>query len=158
MGLLDRFAQVRRDFRETVSRFPKDQAGEKVCGGWDIKCMLAHIAGWDAYFAMIARRLRRGEDVPFWGDNPSWGENMEKRNEALVKEREGRTWEEVQAEFAKAGGDFLGEYSNLEEKLWSRRFWGQRNPTPAWVVKHNLEHYEEHMGIVKKKLKEWEGG
>jgi hypothetical protein len=158
MGLVSRFARVRRDLVETVSRFPENKAGEKVCGGWDIKCVLAHMAGWDAYFAMIARRLRTGGEVPFWGDSPSWGENMEKRNEALVKEREGRTWREVQDEFVKAGGEFLGEYGNLEEKLWSRCFWAQRNPTPAWVVEHNAEHYEEHTEAIKRKLKEWEGG
>jgi hypothetical protein len=157
MGLMSRFAQVRRNLMETVSRFPEDKVEEEVCGGWDIQCVLAHMAGWDAYFALIARRLRTGEEVPFWGDNPSWGENMEKRNEGLVKEREGRTREEVQDEFVKAGGEFLGEYSNLEEKLWNRRFWTQRNPTPAWVVKHNVEHYEEHLHEIEKKLKEWEG-
>jgi len=94
---------------ETVSRFPEDKAGERVCGKWDIACVLAHMAGWDTYFAMIARQLRMGKDVPYWGDNPYWGENMEKRNEALVKEREGRTWKEVRDEFVKASGEFLEE-------------------------------------------------
>ncbi len=154
---MNRFARVRRDLMKTVSRFPEDNAGEGVCGGWDIKCVLAHIAGWDTYFGMIARRLRMGQDVPYWGDDPSWGENMEKRNEALVKEREGRTWNEVREGFMKASGEFLEEYSKLEEKLWNQRFWAKRNPTPAWVVKHNAEHYEEHMEEIEKKLKEWEG-
>ena len=155
MEVMSRFAQVRRDLMETVSRFPVDKTEEGVCGGWDIKCVLAHIAGWDTYFAMIARRLRMGQDVPYWGDNPDWGENMEKRNEALVKEREGRPWNEVRDEFVKASEKFLEEYSHLEEKLWSRRFWAQRNPTPAWVVKHNAEHYEEHMEEIERKLREW---
>ena len=106
---------------------------------------------------MIVRRLTIGKDVPYWGDNPQWDENMDKRNEALVKEREGRIWNEVRDEFVKASEKFLEEYSNLDEKLWNQRFWAQRNPTPAWVVKHNAEHYEEHAKELAKKLREWEG-
>ncbi len=126
-----------------------------MCGDWDIKHVLAHIAGWDTYFTMIVRRLRLEEDVPYWGDHPYWGENMEKRNEALVKEREGRTWEEIRDEFVKASEEFLKEYNSLEREIWNRRFWGQRNPTPAWVVKHNLDHYAEHREEIEKKLREW---
>jgi hypothetical protein len=156
MESVKQFAQVRDSLLKTVSSFPADKAEEAVCGAWDIKCLLAHIAGWDIYFAMIARRLRLGEDVPYWGDNPYWGENMEKRNEALVKEREGRSWGEVRDEFMKSSEEFLKEYSNLEGELWSRRFWEKRNPTPAWVVKHNVEHYEEHLAEIEKKLRDWE--
>ena len=155
MELVKRFAHARGDLLKTVSSFPEGKAEEAVCGEWNIKGILAHIAGWDTYFAMIGRRLRMGEDVPYWGDNPYWGENMEKRNQALVKEQEGRTWDEVRGEFVKASEEFLKEYSNLEGELWSQRFWGQRNPTPAWVVKHNLEHYEEHREEIEKKLREW---
>jgi hypothetical protein len=158
MRLVKRFAQVRSDLMKTVSGFPEDKTEEAVCGDWDIKEVLAHIAGWDTYFTMIARRLRMGEEVPYWGDNPFWGENMEKRNEGLVKEREGRTWDEVRDEFVKASGEFLKEYSNLEGEVWNRRFWGQRNPTPAWVVKHNVEHYEEHREEIERKVGEWEKG
>jgi hypothetical protein len=154
--VVKRFAQVRSDLLKTVLNFPAGKAEEAICGEWNIKGVLAHIAGWDSYFAMIVRRLRMGEDVPYWGNNPSWGENMEKRNEALVKEREGRTWDEVRDEFMKSGEEFLKEYRNLEGKLWSRRFWGKRNPTPAWVLKHNVEHYEEHRKEIEEKLKEWE--
>jgi len=149
MELVDRFAQIRGGLLETISKLPEDKAGERVCGKWDIACVLAHMAGWDTYFAMIARQLRMGKDVPYWG------ENMEKRNEALVKAREGRTWNEVRDEFIQTSEEFLEEYSNMDEKIWTQRFWAQRNPTPAWVVKHNVEHYEEHREEIEKKLREW---
>jgi hypothetical protein len=155
MELVKRFAQVRSELLKTASAFPESKAGQTVCGDWNIKGVLAHIAGWDAYFTVAVRRLRIGKDVPYWGDNPIWGENMEKRNEALVKEQKGRIWSEVRDEFVKAGEEFLKEYSSLEGELWSRRFWGQRNPTPAWVLKHNVEHYEEHREEIEKKLREW---
>jgi hypothetical protein len=156
MEFVKRFAQVRIGLLKIVSSFPEDKTEEVVCGEWNIKCVLAHIAGWDSYFAMIVRRLRMGENVPYWGDDPFWGENMEKRNEGLVKEREGRTWDEVRDEFWRSSGEFLKEYSDLEAELWSRRFWERRNPTPAWVVKHNVQHYEEHREEIEEKLKEWE--
>lgn len=156
MDLVRRFAQARGDLFKAVSGFPEGRANEALCGNWNIQGVLAHIAGWDTYFAMIVRRLRMGEEVPYWGDHPQWGEDMEKRNEALVKEREGRTWEEIHDEFVKAGEEFLKEYRNLEEGLWDQRFWGQRKPTPAWVLKHNVEHYEEHRKEIEKKLKEGE--
>ena len=156
MDLVRRFAQARGDLFKAVSGFPEGRANEALCGNWNIQGVLAHIAGWDTYFAMIVRRLRMGEEVPYWGDHPQWGEDMEKRNGALVKEREGRTWGEIHDEFVKAGEEFLKEYRNLEEGLWDQRFWGQRKPTPAWVLKHNVEHYEEHRKEIEKKLKEGE--
>jgi hypothetical protein len=151
MEVADRFAQVRRDLLEKVSSFPGDKSGQAVCGQWDIKCVLAHIAGWDAYFTMIVRLLRNGKDVPYRGDN------IEKWNAAMVKEREGRTWNEVRDEFVKASEELLKEYSKLEGESWSRRFWEQRDPTPAWVVKYNAENYQEHLAEIEKKMREWEG-
>jgi hypothetical protein len=118
---------------------------------WDIKCVLAHIAGWDAYFAMIVRLLRNGHDLPYRGDN------IDEWNETLVKEREGRTWAEVRDEFATASQEFLEEYGNLAEALWTERFWEQRKPTPTWVVRHNAGHYKKHLGNVDKKQREWGG-
>ena len=90
-----------------------------------------------------------GEDVPYRGNE------VEKWNAAVVKERQARTWNEVRDEFLKAGEDFLEEYGDLEGDLENRRFWEQRKPTPAWVVEYNAEHYEEHTAQIKKKLKEW---
>jgi hypothetical protein len=149
MEAVNRFAQVRRHLLETVSGFPEDKAGKAVCGQWGIKCVLGHIAGWDAYFTMAVKLLRKGQDLPYRGDH------IEKWNISMVKEREGRTWNEVRDEFAKADEGFLKEYGNLEGELWTRRFWEQRKPTPAWVVKYNAEHYDEHMAGIKNKLKEW---
>jgi hypothetical protein len=63
----------------------------------------------------------------------------------------------VREEFARAGEEFLKEYSSQEGEFWRRRFWPERNPTPAWVVKYSAEHYEEHREGIKKKLREWEG-
>lgn len=148
--LVNRFAQVRRDLLETVSSFPADRIEETLCGEWDIKCVLAHIAGWDTYFTKIVNLLRIGEDVPYWGD-------IEEFNETSVREREGRTWDEVRDEFVKAGEEFIEEYSNLEERLWSKRFWEQGNPAPAGVVKINTHHYKEHLEGIEKKLSEWGG-
>jgi hypothetical protein len=151
MELVNRFAQVRGDLLATVSGFPEDKLEEAVCGEWDIKGVLAHIAGWDTYFTAIVRLLRAGEDVPFRGDR------IEGWNEALVKEREGRAWSEVRDEFEREGEGFLEEYRRLEGDLWSRRFWAQRNPTPAWVVEHNTGHYAGHLDEIRQKLREWEG-
>ena len=147
--LVNRFAEVRRDLLETVSGFPADRAGEAVCGEWDLRCVLAHIAGWDSYFTEIATLLRAGEDkIPYWG-------NIEEFNEASVKKREGRAWDEVNGEFVRGGEAFIEEYAGLEKQLWHKRFWEQGDPAPAWVVKINTEHYVEHLEEIKEKLKAW---
>lgn len=72
-----------------------------------------------------------------------------------MREREGRTWNQVRDEFVQAGDEFLEEYGNLEEQLWGQRFWEGQNPTPAWVVQHNLEHYKEHREEIVSKLRGW---
>jgi len=61
--------------------------------------------------------------------------------------------EEIRDEFVKAGDELLKNYSNLEERFWNAVS-GQRNPTPSWVLKHNVEHYEEH----RKEIGEETGG
>jgi hypothetical protein len=148
MELVKRFAQVRKDMLETVSGFPAARVEEVAYGAWDIKGVLAHIAGWDTYFTMIVRLLKEGQEVPFRGDR------IEQWNDAFVKEREDRTWDEVRDEFVQAGQAFLEEYSHLDEELWNRRFWAQRQPTPTWVIKHNTEHYETHLQEIRQKLGE----
>jgi hypothetical protein len=151
VALVARFAQARRDLLATVSGFPEEQSEEPVCDEWNIKCVFAHIAGWDTYFTTIVRLLRIGEDVPYRGDN------IEKWNVAFVREREGITCNEVLKEFVRASEEFLEEYSHLEEEPWSQRFWDQRDPTPAWVLKHNTEHYGEPLDEIRKRIREWEG-
>lgn len=140
--LVSRFAQIRSDLLATLRGFPVDQVGESVCGEWDLKCVLAHIAGWDSYFTEIAKLLRAGEEVPYWGD-------IDEFNAASVKKQEDRTRDEVNDEFVRAGEAFIEEYGTLEEALWNKRFWKQGNPTPTWVVKINIEHYTEHLEEIK---------
>jgi hypothetical protein len=151
MESVKRFAKVRADLLETVINFPEGKVEETVCGQWDIKCVLSHIAGWDIYLTMAVRLLRTGKDVPFRGGK------VQEWNRAFVKEREGRTWSEVREEFARAGEEFLKEYISLEGDFWRRGFWSERNPTPAWVVKYSAEHCEEHLEEIRRKLREWEG-
>jgi hypothetical protein len=146
MEVLKRFIRVRRDLQEIVNDFPEDKVEEAVCGNWGLKCVLSHIAGWDAYFTTALRLLRKGEDVPFRGDK------IEEWNEAFVKEREGKTWREVRDEFAKTGEDLVKEYTNLTEELRNRRFWPERNPTPAWVVEYSAAHSKEHLEEIRGKL------
>ena len=62
------------------------------------------------------------------------------------------SWSEVRDEFVKASEEFRKEYGNLDEELWNRRFWEQRAVTPAWVVKHIIEHYKEHGAEIEKAL------
>lgn len=141
-----RFVQARDDLLEALERFPAEKVGEPVCGTWDLRCVLAHIAGWDGYFAEMVERLRTGKDVPYWGDIDAF-------NEASVEEREGRTLDAVRNEFVKTGAVFIEAYGSLEEGIWSRRFWEQGKPTPAWVVEVNTAHYREHLEEIEKELK-----
>jgi len=141
------FAQVRDDLLGALERFPADRVGEPVCGMWDLRCVLAHIAGWDGYFVEIVKRLRAGDQVPYWGDIDAF-------NEASVEEREGKTWDEVKDEFVKTGAIFIEVYGDLEKGLWRRRFWKQGKPTPVWVVEINAAHYREHLEEIEKTLKE----
>lgn len=141
------FVQVRGELLEALERFPVEKVGVPVCGTWDLRCVLAHIAGWDEYFVEIVERLKAGEEVPYWGDIDAF-------NEASVEERKDRTWDEVKDEFVKAGEDFIAIYSDLEEELWSRRLWEQGKPTPAWVIEINTAHYREHLEEIGKKLEE----
>ena len=148
--LVNRFVQIRKDFLETVSSFPADRIEEPLCGEWDIKCVLAHMAGWDIYFGKIVNLLRIGKDTPYWGD-------IQACNEAAVREREGRTWDEVRDEFKKTGQEFIEAYSTLDEQLWSKRFWEQADLAPAGVLEINIHHYGEHLEEIEKKLSEWGG-
>ena len=53
-GYVNQFTQVRKSLVETVLNYPDDKLGKIVSGEWNIKCVMAHIAGWDTYFTMIS--------------------------------------------------------------------------------------------------------
>jgi uncharacterized damage-inducible protein DinB len=143
---LKQFTRARKSLVELVLNYPDDKLDEAVSGEWNIKCVIAHIAGWDTYFTMIAKLLRLGKEVPYRGDR------IDRWNDEIVKEQAAKSWNEVQAEFVKAGQAFRREYGNLDQELWNRRFWEQRPATPAWVVKHITEHYKEHTADIEKVL------
>ncbi len=146
--LVKRFVQVRSDFLETLKMFPADRTEEVVFGAWNLKQVLAHLVGWDSYFTEIVQKLRIGEKSNYWGD-------IDKFNEAAVKQRAEMTWDEVYEEWKRASEEFIKEYGDLDEGLWNARFWKQENPTPAWVLKITSEHYEEHVEKITQKIRAW---
>jgi uncharacterized protein (TIGR03083 family) len=145
---LDRFGRARSELVATVLGISPDRVQHSVCGEWDIKCVLAHIIGWDITFAEMLKMLKSAQDVPYRGDDiQGW-------NEAFVRQREDKSWTEVLDEFVQAGALFVEEYGNLENDLWDRRFWEGKDATPAWVLRHNTKHYEEHWQEIVHQLRE----
>ena len=140
--LVNRFAQVRADLLGTVKGFSPDRVGETMFGEWDLKRVLAHMAGWDSYFTEIVRLLKAGEEPSYWG-------SIDEFNQASVQKRESDTWDKVNEEFVRAGAEFIVEYGNLEDGLWNQRFWEEGNPTPAWIAEINIEHYTEHLEEIR---------
>jgi hypothetical protein len=108
--LVRRFTQDRQDLLDTLKGFPADRIQDVAFGEWDLQSVLAHLAGWDLYFAEMVRLFKAGEEVPKWGDINAF-------NEASVAARAGRTWGQVYEEFVSAGEAFIAEYRDLEPAL-----------------------------------------
>ena len=65
--LLREFVKVRKDFINTLKKFPNDKYEEKLFGEWSLKDVIAHFTGWDRYFIDAIELLSNGKKVPYWG-------------------------------------------------------------------------------------------
>ena len=148
--LVSRFAQDRQDLLDTLKDFPADRVEEVAFGKWNLRCLVAHLAGWDGFFTELVKLLRAGSKVPYWGEIDAF-------NEASVQARADWTWKKVYDEFVSAGEAFIAEYGSLEEELWDRRFWAQGPVTPGQIVEINIHHYEGHLAKIVERLAEWGG-
>ncbi|HEX2987164.1 MAG TPA: DinB family protein [Chloroflexota bacterium] len=152
MTRLDRLARARSELMALVLAVPDDVAEEPVCGEWNLRCVLAHLSGWDTYFTAAARLLRAGAEVPFRGDS------IDEWNRQMVTERESKSWDEVREEFVRMGEHLLEEYGRLDEGQWGQRFWPGIGATPEWAIRRVAEHYEEHLAGIKERLGGQPGG
>ncbi len=144
--LVNQFIKVRKEFIETLKKFPIDQVDKRLFGEWNLKDVLAHLAGWDTYFTEILSCLKRGNEIPYWS-------NIEKFNENSVGNRKYMSWNEVYDEFVSSGEEFIKEYLDVRQDYRSVRFWKKRSYTPTKILEINIHHYEKnHLDEIKEKL------
>ncbi len=140
------FIEVRRELIEEIDRFPASKVDSVLFGEWSLKDVLAHLIGWDEYFARIVGLLKSGEDIPYWGSISSF-------NEASVNARRDLSWQEVYEEFIAVGEEFVRTYSQIPDNLQETRFWKNRNYSPSRILGVNIHHYaKSHLPEIKKKL------
>ena len=144
--LISHFVEVRAEFLDVLGRFPARRRGDVLFGKWNLKDLVAHLAGWDQYFVELLVSLQAGEEPPYWG-------NMTKFNEASVQKRRESPWEVVYDEFVAAGDEFIRCCTQLPAELRDVRFWKGRSYTPARILEINIHHYAvSHLKQVKRKL------
>jgi hypothetical protein len=134
--LIEQFVQTRQELVELINRIPSEKT-DVVFGAWDLKCVLAHLTGWDVYFTKGAQLFERGESVPFWGD-------IDAHNAQSAKNAEGKSWNEVHAEWLTAGDTLIEVYRALDDSLWEAQIWENPPVTPARFLKITVDHYAEH--------------
>jgi hypothetical protein len=145
-GRLIHFGEVRAEFLEVLRAFPAARRNEILFGEWSLKDVVAHLIGWDAYFADILASLKAGKEPPYWG-------SISRFNEPSVQRRRSASWEVVHDEFVVAGDEFLLRYAQLSPNLWHVRFWKGKRYTPATILDVNLHHYaKSHLPQVKRHL------
>ena len=108
--LISHFVEVRAEFLDVLGRFPARRRGDVLFGKWNLKDLVAHLAGWDQYFVELLVSLQAGEEPPYWG-------NMTKFNEASVQKRRESPWEVVYDEFVAAGDEFIRCCTQLPAEL-----------------------------------------
>ena len=115
-NLINQFIEARKDFLETLDKFPKDKIEEALFGEWNLKGVIAHFSAWDIYFTNALKLLKQDKEVKHW-------QSINKFNEVEVNKRKKWAWEKIHNEFVKAGGDFIKEYNNIPNKLKEKFFW-----------------------------------
>jgi hypothetical protein len=110
------------------------------CGGWGVREILAHIAGWQREMIPVLERVARGEKpIP---DGVSY-EDVDGWNTRHVGARRGLTVEGVRAELDASHGEFLAAARAVPET----RFAPDKTATRV-VDLNGPHHYREHTGQI----------
>jgi hypothetical protein len=134
--LLDKFRKARKDFLETLEKFPADKREKVLFGEWNLKQVIAHFAAWDIYFANVLKLLKQNKPVIHWG-------NINKFNEIEVSKRKNWSWEEIYQEFVESGEEFIKEYNQIPKELEEKIIWPDKKYTPLKFLKVNIHHYQK---------------
>ncbi len=145
-ALLDRFENIRAEFIDVLDHFPDSKRTERLFNDWNLKEVVAHLAGWDRYFTEIADALEAGEEPPYW-------KSMTRFNEASVEKRKDEPWDSVFKEFVSSGEAIIHCYKQLPASLQDAKFWKNKSYTPVQMLEINIHHYEnDHLAKIKKVL------
>lgn len=134
--LLNDFNEIRKEYIETLSKFPQDKISEKLFGEWDLKDVIAHFVGWDVEFTNALKSLIKGEKYTYWG-------KIYEFNDKVVKSSKGKTWDQVFTEFEKSGNDFIDIYKRIPDEMMEVKIWKDKIYTPKRILEINIHHYEK---------------
>jgi hypothetical protein len=143
---ISRFVEARSRLLDALQRFPSRHRNDVLFDQWSLKDLVAHLTGWDQYFAAILASLQEGQEPPFWG-------KLREFNEASVGKRRALSWKKVHGEFVAAGDGFIRAYGELSPKTAHTKFWNGKSYTPARIIDINAHHYgESHLPEIEAML------
>lgn len=149
--LVDKFVEARKNFIETIDKFPPDKRDEVLFGDWNLKDMLAHFSAWDQYFSQALSLHKAGKPVDHWQD-------VDEFNRLEINKRKSWPWEDIYQEFIRSGHDFIAEYRDVDESTLNKAFWESLSYTytPLVALKDNIYNYEKaHVDEITKCLQDW---
>src|SRR5262245_60397995 len=140
----DLLRQAEDDFgalKRAIAGLSDDAMQEAWCGGWGVKEILGHIAGWQREMVPVLERLARGErPLP---EGVSY-EDVDAWNARHVARRRDLTTEGVRAELDASHRDFLRAAGAVPESRY-----GPDKTATRIVDLNGPHHYREHAAEIR---------
>lgn len=143
LNLLLEFKTVVNEFEELLKKFPQNRHEEIIFDKWSLKNIVSHLNHWMIHDINCLKNLII-EKEPFWESN------VEEFNSKGVGVRKNKTWNEIYLEFITLKEKLTSLYANLPENLRHKKFWSDKNETPAEFLKEDILHWrDEHITSLK---------
>jgi len=137
--------QLRQQIINIIHQFPADKRQVILFDQWSLREILAHLSGWDVFTAESVEKFKSGK-------LPVWGGKINIFNQKSLEQREKLTWTEIYNEFIASSQKMIDQYQSIDDKLWNQKIWPDKSYTPAKFLKIDIDHYQDHLEEIKKKI------
>jgi hypothetical protein len=112
---VNKLQKVHKQILELIDSTPQSKRNEKLFGKWTLREVLAHLSGWDKYTSDLIDGLIRGKER-------KWGGRVSQFNLNSIKDREGKSWDEIYKEWKKESQRLIDSYNNIPKEYMDQRF------------------------------------
>lgn len=134
--LINEFKRARKDLIRIIDNFSEEKRGLVLFDKWSLKNILSHLSGWAKYQADVLERFQRGEKIRS-------SKNLKVLiNEDFVSQRAKWDWDKVYREFLRTSKKLVKEYGGLQEELWKKKLYDDKEITIEDFIKIEINHYK----------------
>jgi len=137
--------KLQQEIINIVDKFPTQKRKEILFDQWSLKDVLTHLCGWDELTVNAINNLKNGQ-------LSVWGKSVDEMNRSSTGLRKDKSWDDIYNEFVDNSQKLVDIYNNLPDDLWEKPLYSDKKFSPTKFIKIDIDHYQEHLEIIKEKL------